>query len=127
MNSDHAKDLLLILAEGCPNEPEPPLAMPLEPSAERSGLTCPACGGPYTRVRRMESVYEAHCLQCGCEFCPPMQSMAQRIVRSVMENERHRRHVLDIPMVCHKAHKRERQGGVGASHELAHKLLTQKT
>lgn len=124
--SFRVKDLILTLADGCVCEAEVPLDMAPEAAWDASvSLICPACGSSYARQEQVEDAVVASCPQCGCEFCPPMESIAKRVVRSVMESDRHRRHLLDIPSVRHKTHKRERQGGVGDSHKLAHKLLKQ--
>lgn len=119
MTDPHIKDLILKLAEGCPSEPEIPLETPPEPVFD-SGLICPACGGTHALREQVEDICAAVC-SCGCEFCPPMESIAKRVVLKVTETDRHRRHLLDIPSVSHKTHKRERTGSVGSSRELAHK------
>lgn len=120
------KDLILTLAEGCICEAEVPLDMAPEAAWDIGvSLICPACGSTYARQEQSEGICVARCPQCNCEFCPPMESISKRVVRSVMEGERHRRHLLDIPSVHRPTHKRKRQGGVGDSHKLAHQLLKQ--
>lgn len=125
MNGQHVKDLMLKLSEGCFCEAQVPLEMAPETAFDVGiSLICPACGGTDGRVEQAEEGVRVARCPCGCEFCPPMDSIAKRVVESVVESERHRRHILDIPTARHKAKKRERTGSVGASRELAHKLLT---
>ena len=121
MTDPRIKSLILKLAEGCPCEPEIKLQVPPRPIFD--ALICPACGGSHTACKQVEDARVGVC-PCGCEFQPPMESIAKRVVTRVMETNRHRRHLLDIPSSRHKARKTERTGSVGASHKLAHKLLT---
>jgi hypothetical protein len=124
MSAAHTKDLILKLAEGCPCESEIPLDVAPETAFDVGvSLICPACGSTYAQQRQVEDAVVADCPRCGCEFCPPMESMAKRIVNWVQENKRHCQHLLDIPTARHAPRKR-RSGGIGASREMAHKLLS---
>lgn len=131
MTQAQIKLLVFRLSEGYPG----PLPLPLEEAPEPMfdlgvALLCPQCGSTYCHSEVAEGVCQARCNTCGCEFCQPKESVARRVVRGIMERQRRRKHLLDIPTVERKGHKRQAggghkaQSGVGNSRQMAHDRIT---
>ena len=118
MTQAQVKLVILRLAEGYPAPPAVTLDEAPEPDFDLGvALICPQCGSTYCQSEVTEGVRQARCNVCGCEFCQAKESVARRVVRSVMERQRHHKHILDIPTVGHKNRQR-RHGQSGHDTEL---------